>query len=308
MRDWLREFGGPKVFEDDVGNHRGAQHRARAAEAGSATLVTTASGCWPLVDLRRNVSVLETSILRAAGAPRCRRRSVNARPNPRNNTGGRPMKKLLHGAIALAFAAPLALSAQMSDPDKKVTDGGIKAAGWEARLDKADAKVADLKFATMGSGFHVTSGPAAIYWHPDHAAKGNYTVKASLTQTKAPMHREAYGIFVGGDDLKDASQSYLYMVIAGTGEYLIKHRAGNEVHTVKDWTKHDAVKVADAAGKATNEVAIEVGASEVRFLVNGTEVYKAPRSGMLASLDGMVGLRVNHNLDVHVGTFSVTKM
>ncbi|HEV8362007.1 MAG TPA: hypothetical protein VGQ52_00700 [Gemmatimonadaceae bacterium] len=216
------------------------------------------------------------------------------------------MKRVIHGAIALAFATPIVLSAQ-NDPDKKVMDGGVKVAGWEARLDKADAKVEDLKFASMGAGFHVTSGPAAIYWNPANAAKGNYTVKASLTQTKAPTHREAYGVFIGGDDLKGDKQSYLYVVIAGTGEYTIKHRAGSQTHTVVDWTASPALKKADEAGKATNEVAVEVG-NDVRVLLNGTEVFKEPKSKVMGSLDGMVGLRVNHNLDVHVGSFSVTKM
>jgi hypothetical protein len=216
------------------------------------------------------------------------------------------MKRVTHSITALALTMPFVLHAQ--DTAKKA-DGGVKVAGWEVRLDKENAKVEDIKFVSMGSGFHVTSGPAAaIYWNPANATKGNFTVKASLTQTKAPQHREAYGIFVGGDDLKDASQSYLYMVIAGTGEYTIRHRAGANVHTIVDWTKNDAVKAADAAGKATNELAIEAGASDVRFLVNGTEVHKAPRSGMLAGLDGMAGLRVNHALDIHVGNFSVTKM
>ncbi|HJU76216.1 MAG TPA: hypothetical protein VJ717_20920 [Gemmatimonadaceae bacterium] len=215
------------------------------------------------------------------------------------------MKRMMHGVAALAFALPLTLSAQ--DADKKVADGGVKVAGWEARLDRAGQKVEDLKFVSMGPGFHVTSGPAAIYFSPANEAKGNYQVKASLTQTKAPQHREAYGVFIAGDDLRDASQSYLYMVVAGSGEYTIKHRAGADVHTLVDWTKNDAVKAADAAGKSTNELTIDVGASEVRFLVNGTEVHKAPRSGMLASLDGVAGLRVNHNLDIHVGSFAVTK-
>jgi len=217
------------------------------------------------------------------------------------------MKRVIHGAIALAFAMPLAIHAQANDPDKKVGDGGVKVSGWEARLDKADGKIADLKFVSMGPGFHVTSGPAAIYWNPANAAKGNYTVKASLTQTKAPTHREAYGVFIGGDDLKGDKQSYLYVVIAGTGEYTIKHRAGSQTHTVVDWTASPALKKADEAGKATNEVAVEVG-NDVRVLLNGTEVFKEAKGKVMGSLDGQVGLRVNHNLDVHVGSFSVTKM
>lgn len=217
------------------------------------------------------------------------------------------MKQVIHGAIALAFAMPIAVSAQNPDPDKKVADGGVKVSGWEARLDKPDGKVADLKFVSMGPGFHVTSGPAAIYFNPANGAKGNYTVKTSLTQTKAPTHREAYGVFIGGDDLKGDKQSYLYVVIAGTGEYTIKHRAGSQTHTVVDWTASPALKKADEAGKATNEIAVEVG-SDVRVLLNGTEVFKQPKDKVMGSLDGVVGLRVNHNLDVHVGSFSVTKM
>jgi hypothetical protein len=216
------------------------------------------------------------------------------------------MKKLMHSLTAILVVTPVVLAAQ--DPDKKVADGGVKVAGWEARLDDAAAKVENLKFVAMGSGFHVTSGPAAIYFNPANAASGNYTVKASLTQTKATQHREAYGVFAAGTSLKDASQQYLYFVVAQTGEYTIKHRAGANVHTVVDWTKHDAIKAVDASGRATNEVAIEVGASELRFLVNGTEVHKAARGGMLRAPDGVAGLRVNHNLDVHVGSFSVTKM
>lgn len=218
------------------------------------------------------------------------------------------MKKVIHSVIALAFAMPIAIHAQAAnDPDKKVSDGGVKVAGWQARVDRPNQKIEDLKFVSMGPGFHVTSGPAAIYYNPANAAKGNYTVKASLTQTKAPSHREAYGIFVAGDDLTGDKQSYYYLVIAGTGEFTLKHRAGTETHTLVDWTANPAIKKADEAGKATNEVAIEVGAQDVRFLVNGSEVHKAPRS-QLGAVDGVAGLRVNHNLDVHVGSFSVTKM
>ena len=217
------------------------------------------------------------------------------------------MKKLTHSLTALALVMPLALHAQANDPTKNVADGGVKVAGWEARTDGGEP-VANLKFVQMGPGFHVTSGPAAIYFNPAHASSGNFTAKASMTQTKVPEHREAYGIFVAGDDLKEASQNYLYFVVAHTGEYTIKHRGGANVHTVVDWTKNAAIKAPDASGRSTNELAIEAGASEIRFLVNGTEVHKAARSGMLRAADGVAGLRVNHNLDVHVGSFSVTKM
>jgi len=167
-------------------------------------------------------------------------------------------------------------------------------------------KLDDAKFVAMGSGYHVTSGPAAIYWNPKDAAKGNFTVSASFTQTKAPMHPEAYGLFVGGQNLTDSSQSYLYFETRGDGKYLVNHRAGNEVHKIVDWTDTDATNKADANGKATNELAIRVSADSVDFLANGKLVKALSKAEMHNFVsDGQTGIRVNHNLDVHVDKFQV---
>ena len=43
---------------------------------------------------------------------------------------------------------------------------------------------------------------------------------------------------------------------------------------------------------------VEVGADQVRFLVNDTEVATQPRSAV--DTDGIAGLRVNHFLNVHM--------
>jgi hypothetical protein len=43
--------------------------------------------------------------------------------------------------------------------------------------------------------------------------------------------------------------------------------------------------------------------SKVRFLVNGQEVYSTDAKAM--QVDGDVGVRVNHNLDVRVEGFDV---
>ena len=52
-------------------------------------------------------------------------------------------------------------------------------AGWTGRIDpqatKAGRNMSEAKFVGMGTGFHVTSGPAAVYWNPANTAKGNYT-------------------------------------------------------------------------------------------------------------------------------------
>jgi hypothetical protein len=223
------------------------------------------------------------------------------------------MRKTILTLALVATASPLmaqaAQQAKDNDPTHKVA-GGISAAGWQGRLDpqaeRRGMKIEDAKFVSMGSGYHVTSGPAAIYWNPKDVAKGSYTVSASFTQEKEPMHPEAYGLFIGGQNLKDSTQSYVYFETRGDGKYLINHRAGNEVHKIVDWTETDATNKADANGKATNELAIRVSADSVDFLANGKLVKGFSKAEMHNfAADGQTGIRVNHNLDVHIDKFQV---
>jgi hypothetical protein len=208
--------------------------------------------------------------------------------------------------------APMVLSAQGADPDKLVKDGGVMVSGWSGRTDNPDRQdIKGAKLASMGSGMHVTSGPPAIYWATGAKASGNYTVKASFTQTKAPAHPEAYGLFIGGTKLESPDQNYLYCVVFGTGMFSIKHRLGSEVHSLVDRKESPAIKKADADGKATNELSWVVGKDKVACMANGTELASFPRedllgAGKLETLNGMYGIRVNHNLDVHVGGFGMT--
>ena len=209
-------------------------------------------------------------------------------------------------------AAPTARATDLggtmhADPDKN-TVGGIQVAGWTARFDRPTAKAEQVSFTRMGTGYHVTAGPAAVYYPTRSApASGNYTVAASFTQTKAPAHPEAYGLFAGGQNLQGAAPSYVYFVVRGDGKYLVKHRANaTEVHTLVDWTASPALKPAGADGKATNALEIRVAGDSVRFVANGTPVAAVSRKET-GALNGAAGIRVNHNLDVHVDGFAVRK-
>lgn len=212
------------------------------------------------------------------------------------------MRKLM---LMVAFVSAAPLAAQ-GDPDTKVAGAAGLPSGWVARLDRANAKVEDVKFVSMGQGYHATLGPAGIFYNPKDVATGNFTVRATMTQTRAPQHPEAYGLFVGGRNLTAANQEYLYFIVRQDGKYMIKHRAGTEVHTIADWTEHPAIVKADAAGKATNALAIRSTADSIVYLVNGTQVHAQDRAHAGAySTNGQVGLRVNHNLDVHIADFAI---
>ncbi len=201
------------------------------------------------------------------------------------------MRYLLAVVVVAVLAIPLTLLAQ---------EGGVTAEGWEARLDRGGDAASVLSFMTMGSGVHATtaSAGAAIFWQPSSMTKGSYTISASFTQAEASNHPNAYGLFFGGSDLAGANQRYSYFVIRQNGQFLIKKRMGSETPTVVDWTGHDAITELDAEGKSTNTLAVEVGSSQVRFLVNGTEVSTQMRSAV--DTDGITGLRVTHFLNVHI--------
>lgn len=216
-------------------------------------------------------------------------------------------------AAALTVALPAAAQAggmQKDDPDRPVAGGGTLPEGWAAYADKGQP-LTNVKFAKMGDGWHVTLGPAVIVYQNANTASGNYHAVASFTQTKPPAtgHAEGYGLFIGGKNLQSGTPTYTYFLVRQDGQFLVKQFSGaarpDDV-TSGPWTAHDAVVKADANGKQTNELAIGIAGGKASFTVNGKEVFSTDASKI--HTDGIVGLRVNHNLDVHVGGFAVHKM
>jgi hypothetical protein len=213
------------------------------------------------------------------------------------------MKNTLILSLAAATLMALPLLAQhQSDPDKAVA-GGTLPAGWKGRLDSG-APMAGVKLMLMGTALHFVTGPAGIYFKPaDKPATGAYEVHATFTQLAPAAHPEAYGLIIGGSSLESAGQKYTYFIVRQDGQFMVKRRAGNETPTIVDWTDSAAVKKADASGKMTNRLGVDVGKDKVRFLVNGTEVGSAEASKVDAA--GIAGIRVNHNLSLLVDGFAV---
>lgn len=215
--------------------------------------------------------------------------------------------KLLAAAAVAAVCAPAALA--QADPDQAVAGGGALPPGWHARTER-NAPLTNVKFAAMGTGYHVTLGPATIFWRDADTISGNYHIVATFAQTKAPQHPEAYGLIMGGRNLGDSTQSYTYFIIRtmpDRAEFSIRRRAGYAARptAVVDWTANAAVKAADAEGKAMNELSVAVAGGKATFYVNGTEVHSANAADV--DVNGIVAYRVNHNLDVHLGPLGIHK-
>jgi len=206
------------------------------------------------------------------------------------------LRRLFFACLIVAAVVPLAAQAP---------------AGWKERIDNsANANDPDdnpkVKFVSMGKGFHVTSGPAATYWNPSNTAAGNYTLKGTFILFKPSGHTNYYGLVFGGEDLGGPKQNYIYFMVAQDGTYAVIHRAGDQTHSIQR-AKHEAVKVPAADGRSTNALEVRVTAKDISYVVNGTVVHTTPKSGMTAKTDGVVGVRINHLLDVHVDGFEVTK-
>ncbi len=184
--------------------------------------------------------------------------------------------------------------------------------GWKMRVDRSTAASdpdasGDIKFVTMGSGFHATNPQAAVYWNPANTVAGTYALKGTFTLMKPSGHNNYYGLVFGGSGLEGPQQSYLYFLVAQNGTWLIKRRDGDATSTVSPRTPSDAVKKPDASGKSTNALEVRVGADKIDFAVNGVVVHTEPKSGATGKTDGIYGIRVNHLLEVQVDGLTVSK-
>lgn len=198
----------------------------------------------------------------------------------------------------------------MAQEHKTGGNEGKRPIGWQVRTDAGGHKMAGdvdtIAFAQMTPGFHVTTGPAAIVWHPDSAASGAYTVESTifLFPTKG-RDVEGYGVFVGGSALSGAGHAYTYFLLRNDGKFLVKQRQGEKTVTLADWTPLSAIAKQAGSEAAKNVVRVAVSAADVAFMVNGAEAVRLPRATVRP--DGVFGVRINHAVNAHVSSVGRVK-
>lgn len=204
--------------------------------------------------------------------------------------------------IALALTARTTLAPTPATA-QECPDGEFPE-GWEARFDREGMSMDDLCMVAMPPGLHITTGPRLIAYHPDSVAAGDFRIESETFLFDPEGRREAFGFFIGGSDLQGPDQRYTYFLLREGGEFLVKARSGTATPVVQDWTAHPAIASyatkPERANTAKNVLALEADGDELRFFVNGEQVWSGPR-GDLAT-DGVFGLRVNHRLNLHVTT------
>jgi len=235
------------------------------------------------------------------------------------------MNSIRNTASALAALALLTLAGpafgQAAEANRAVADGGIKVAGWKGTIDASEAsrgeKLENARLGMDAGALHVVTGPAVTYWNPANTASGDYTVKATFTETQYMNlndHPHPYGIMIGGNGMGTAQQSYLYCAAYGTGSFIVRG-FGPEPFQVNGRRGETNDAVHKAAGKdqpVTQDISVSVKGDQVRCAINGTVVGSYDRSavvgpGKLKSTDGVYGIRVAHNAEVKVSGLTVVK-
>src|ERR1700687_5258841 len=205
--------------------------------------------------------------------------------------------------VGLVLAALLAIAPAFAQAPK----------GWKVRGDhSSDASDPDaagaVKVFCHRCGLHATNHTSAVYCNPANTASGNYSLKGTFKLIKSTGYDEYYGLIFGGNGLEGAMQSYLYFMVTDDGTYLIKRRDGSSTQGVSPKTASPAVKKPDASGTATNALEVRVKGDKIEFVINGTVVTSLPKTGGAAKTDGVYGIRINHQLDVQIDGFGVSKM
>ena len=110
-------------------------------------------------------------------------------------------------ALIAASLIPIVNFSQtpQQETSRAVEGGGVKVSGWTGQVDAKEAEAGmtlnSAKFAKEGNAFHVVTGPAITYWNPANKASGDYTVKATFTESKYMNlndHPHPYGVMIGG--------------------------------------------------------------------------------------------------------------
>ena len=197
--------------------------------------------------------------------------------------------------VVLAAAAPFAT--QLKTP-----------ADWKWRTDSPsevtqslDPAASQMTFVAMPPGWHITTGPGALLYHPGYQVSGNFAVEAEIFLFPGDSQEE-YGIFLAGKNLGPAERpSYLGFVARRDGMGAIRRGSGEPI---VDWKANDAIAPHPGKDTVKNVLRVDASPTEIVFTANGKEVARIAREG--TSLDGYVGFRIGRSMNVHASRLDIT--
>ena len=210
------------------------------------------------------------------------------------------MRGSLPGPAPAAQARQSASAQEDEAEERKIVGGGKLAPGWMTKVDR-NGPVTKIKLESAANGVHIETAASAVFFRPGERLSRNYHLAGTFTQNEfSPGHAEPYGLIFGGE-LRGDTLDYTYFMVQSDGKFSIRRRSGARSQDLASgWMEHAAIQKANDKGTCTNRLMVERTPAAVRFLINGTEVFKTTPDA--AKPDGITGLRVSHNLSVDVAS------
>ena len=208
-------------------------------------------------------------------------------------------KSLVLAAAGILCSAVLT-AGQQTPPDWKWR---IEGAGTVT--DAAEPRPGDMTFVTMAPGWHVTTGPAALLYHPAYSTRNtdNFAVEAEIFLFPGASQEE-YGIFLGGKTLSPQERpSYLAFLARRDGAGMIRRGSGEPI---VNWKTNDAILPHPGKETVKNVLRVEAGPVDIVFSANGKEVTRIARTGTNVNLEGHFGFRIGKDLNLHLSRLDIT--
>ena len=160
------------------------------------------------------------------------------------------------------------------------------------------------------SGLNILTGASSILYQRDVSLAGDFTIRIVLHQFDPTRRNEGFGVFFGGESLTfPERQRYSYFLIRQDGSTLVKTRTGRRTAVVRDWAPSTFLHSWEArepgADIVVNTLMVEARGETVRFHINDQEVWQVTRADV--PTQGIIGLRINHGLQVRVAQFVATQ-
>jgi hypothetical protein len=209
----------------------------------------------------------------------------------------RPLNRALLACVIVTSLKAVGAVGQFIAPQgwKWVTDSDARLVGT---LDPPEGA---WLFGTMAPGWHITTRPGAILFEPSYASRGRFTLESESFLFPGTS-TSGFGVFIGGSDL-EAAPKYVAFLIRRDGRVAIESVDSGRSTVLHPWTKSAAVAPGTPGGEVKNVLRVDAEAGVVAFLVNGEKVAEVPRD---ARFDGIVGLRVGADLNLHVTNLDLT--
>ena len=183
----------------------------------------------------------------------------------------------------------------------------VRDSSWTVTYDDPSVADSSLFLVVMKPGWHVTTpaGSGVTLTQPDSTATGNYLLKSVIFTFNTDA--QPVGPVFARKGQNDSSTEFVTFLINNDGTFGLFHYAGAERHTLVPWTKSDAIiRQVDTGGSPVkNVVTVLVGATTIRFYINGSEVTQHDRG---RGFDGEIGLRVGAGTNLHVSELTVAAL